>query len=154
MFRFDCTFSNFNCTKRVQLHRDVHGDRNYTRPHPSPWFSVPSPPVPTEFHCRPHPSPHAVLWTKDKRQCWFLISNCIFVEHSIAIKCSVIVTCLMSINSTLPYVAPVEINFAAKSWNPGPSTKENGLQSTCTTNHTSKVTHVVQLFNKHSCGEV
>jgi len=20
MFRFDCTFSNFNCTKRVQLH--------------------------------------------------------------------------------------------------------------------------------------
>ena len=35
----------------------MHGDRNYTHPHPSPWFSVPSPPVPTEFHCRPHPSP-------------------------------------------------------------------------------------------------
>ena len=153
MFRFDCTFSNFNCTKRVQLHRDVHGDRNYTRPHgfqfhphPSPQSFIAVPTHPRMLYCEQK--------TKDKRQCWFVISNCIFVEHSIAIKCSVIVTCLMSINSTLPYVAPVEINFAAKSWNPGPSTKENGLQCTCTTNHTSKVTHVVQLFNKHSCGEV
>jgi len=38
MFRFDCTFSNFNCTKRVQLHtilrpdadnRDYHSKQLY-----------------------------------------------------------------------------------------------------------------------------
>ena len=26
MFRFDCTFSNFNCTKRVQLHTILRPD--------------------------------------------------------------------------------------------------------------------------------
>jgi len=32
MFRFDCTFSNFNCTKRVQLHTILRPAHNPTDP--------------------------------------------------------------------------------------------------------------------------
>jgi len=47
MFRFDCTFSNFNCTKRVQLHTIL-------RPDPLPLRHTRSghthSTVPTHFH--------------------------------------------------------------------------------------------------------
>ena len=57
MFRFDCTFSNFNCTKRVQLHTILRPAFTHFR-----YFQTPSENSPFKIaHQHPYHAAHLVI---------------------------------------------------------------------------------------------